>query len=91
MSRSSLRPGTEALVMTHASNLTGNVYVNQSAAYSDYHATGANPAATASYTDIAVRIGAPKAVRAVAKACATNHIAVAIPCHRVVRGGCCPF
>ena len=34
-------------------NLTGNVYVNQSAAYSDYHATGANPAATASYTDSA--------------------------------------
>ena len=43
------------------------------------------PGTTASYTDIAVRIGAPKAVRAVAKACATNHIAVAIPCHRVVR------
>ena len=43
------------------------------------------PGNTASYTDIAVRIGAPKAVRAVAKACATNHIAVAIPCHRVVR------
>lgn len=34
-------------------NLTGNVYVNQSAAYSDYHATGVNPAATASYTDSA--------------------------------------
>ncbi|NIF28572.1 bifunctional DNA-binding transcriptional regulator/O6-methylguanine-DNA methyltransferase Ada [Pantoea sp. Tr-811] len=38
-----------------------------------------------SYTDIAERIGAPKAVRAVAIACAANHIAVAIPCHRVVR------
>ncbi|MDZ3993799.1 bifunctional DNA-binding transcriptional regulator/O6-methylguanine-DNA methyltransferase Ada [Pseudomonas sp. Teo4] len=38
-----------------------------------------------SYTDIAERIGAPKAVRAVAQACAANHIAVAIPCHRVVR------
>lgn len=38
-----------------------------------------------SYTDIAERIGAPKAVRAVAMACAANHIAVAIPCHRVVR------
>lgn len=38
-----------------------------------------------SYSDIAERIGAPKAVRAVAKACAANHIAVAIPCHRVVR------
>jgi len=40
---------------------------------------------TASYTDIARRIGAPKAVRAVAGACAANPIAVAIPCHRVVR------
>lgn len=38
-----------------------------------------------SYTDIAQRIGAPKAVRAVAQACAANHLAVAIPCHRVVR------
>ena len=40
---------------------------------------------TVSYTEIAERIGAPKAVRAVAQACASNHIAVAIPCHRVVR------
>ncbi|MGH8503142.1 MAG: methylated-DNA--[protein]-cysteine S-methyltransferase, partial [Gammaproteobacteria bacterium] len=40
---------------------------------------------TASYTEIAARIGAPRAVRAVAHACATNAIAVAIPCHRVVR------
>jgi AraC family transcriptional regulator of adaptative response/methylated-DNA-[protein]-cysteine methyltransferase len=38
-----------------------------------------------SYTDIALRIGAPKAVRAVAGACAANILAVAIPCHRVVR------
>lgn len=40
---------------------------------------------TASYRDIADRIGVPKAVRAVARACASNGIAVAIPCHRVVR------
>jgi AraC family transcriptional regulator of adaptative response/methylated-DNA-[protein]-cysteine methyltransferase len=41
--------------------------------------------ATASYTDIAHRIGAPGSVRAVAQACAANTLAVAIPCHRVVR------
>lgn len=40
---------------------------------------------TASYSEIAQKIGAPKAVRAVASACAANNIAVAIPCHRVVR------
>ncbi len=40
---------------------------------------------TASYTDIAKRIGDPKAARAVAQACAANSIAVAVPCHRVVR------
>lgn len=39
---------------------------------------------TASYTEIAQQIGNPKAVRAVARACATNQIAVAIPCHRVI-------
>lgn len=43
------------------------------------------PGATASYADIAERIGAPKSVRAVAGACAANPVAVAIPCHRVVR------
>jgi len=41
--------------------------------------------ATASYTDVARRIGEPKAVRAVAAACAANALAVAIPCHRVVK------
>jgi AraC family transcriptional regulator of adaptative response/methylated-DNA-[protein]-cysteine methyltransferase len=40
---------------------------------------------TASYTDIATRIGSPHSVRAVAQACAANALAVAIPCHRVVR------
>ena len=40
---------------------------------------------TATYTEIAQRMGQPRAVRAVARACATNTLAVAIPCHRVVR------
>lgn len=40
---------------------------------------------TVSYVEIARRIGAPKSVRAVAGACAANPLAVAIPCHRVVR------
>jgi AraC family transcriptional regulator of adaptative response/methylated-DNA-[protein]-cysteine methyltransferase len=40
---------------------------------------------TATYSAIAARLGAPKAVRAVARACAANALAVAIPCHRVVR------
>ncbi|MGI9041860.1 MAG: bifunctional DNA-binding transcriptional regulator/O6-methylguanine-DNA methyltransferase Ada [Gemmatimonadales bacterium] len=43
------------------------------------------PGATASYTEIASRIGSPTSVRAVAGACAANALAVAIPCHRVVR------
>ena len=41
--------------------------------------------ATATYREIAERIGAPRAARAVARACATHPLAVAIPCHRVVR------
>jgi len=43
------------------------------------------PGSTATYSEIAQRIGMPKAVRAVARACAANAVAVAIPCHRVVR------
>jgi AraC family transcriptional regulator of adaptative response/methylated-DNA-[protein]-cysteine methyltransferase len=43
------------------------------------------PGATVSYAQVAARIGAPKAVRAVAQACGANRLAVAIPCHRVVR------
>lgn len=44
---------------------------------------------TATYSEIAGRVGSPRAVRAVASACAANTLAVAIPCHRVVaaRGG----
>jgi AraC family transcriptional regulator, regulatory protein of adaptative response / methylated-DNA-[protein]-cysteine methyltransferase len=40
---------------------------------------------TVSYRELARRIGAPSSVRAVAHACATNPVAIAIPCHRVVR------
>jgi AraC family transcriptional regulator of adaptative response/methylated-DNA-[protein]-cysteine methyltransferase len=43
------------------------------------------PGTTATYRDIAEKIGAPRAARAVAAACAANKLAVAIPCHRVVR------
>jgi len=43
------------------------------------------PGTTVSYAEIAERIGSPKAVRAVAQACGANHLAVAIPCHRVIR------
>ncbi|MDC6169349.1 bifunctional DNA-binding transcriptional regulator/O6-methylguanine-DNA methyltransferase Ada [Paucibacter sp. XJ19-41] len=43
------------------------------------------PGRTASYSEIAALIGAPRAVRAVASACAANTLAVAIPCHRVLR------
>lgn len=43
------------------------------------------PGSTASYADVAAQIGKPTASRAVAGACAANKIAVAIPCHRVVR------
>ena len=51
-----------------------------------WNALGEIPAgSTASYSEIAARIGWPKSVRAVASACAANKIAVAIPCHRVVR------
>jgi len=48
MIEASLRSGVALSI-----NLTGNVYVNQSAGFSDFHATGANPSANASYTDAA--------------------------------------
>lgn len=46
---------------------------------------GIAPGQTASYAQVAQRMGAPRAVRAVASACAANTLAVVIPCHRVVR------
>jgi AraC family transcriptional regulator of adaptative response/methylated-DNA-[protein]-cysteine methyltransferase len=42
---------------------------------------------TRSYSEIAETVGSPRAVRAVASACATNPVALAIPCHRVVAKG----
>jgi AraC family transcriptional regulator of adaptative response/methylated-DNA-[protein]-cysteine methyltransferase len=43
------------------------------------------PGKTSTYAEIADRVGVPGAVRAVAQACAANPVAVAIPCHRVIR------
>lgn len=43
------------------------------------------PGETVSYSGLAERIGRPTAARAVARACATNTLAVVVPCHRVVR------
>ena len=40
---------------------------------------------TLSYSEVAVKVGAPQGARAVAQACAANRLAIAIPCHRVVR------
>lgn len=44
------------------------------------------PGETVSYGQLAQSLGQPKAARAVAGACATNHLAVVVPCHRVIRG-----
>jgi len=51
------------------------------------------PGAIANYAGLAQRLGAPKAIRAVAGACAANPVAVVIPCHRVLRsdGSLCGY
>lgn len=45
------------------------------------------PGTTLSYGELARRLGLPAASRAVAGACAANHVAIAVPCHRIVRNG----
>src|SRR5690606_24082909 len=47
---------------------------------------GIPPGEVVSYAEAAAAIGAPRATRAVASACARNRIAVLVPCHRVIRG-----
>ncbi|HLY44191.1 MAG TPA: bifunctional DNA-binding transcriptional regulator/O6-methylguanine-DNA methyltransferase Ada [Stellaceae bacterium] len=44
------------------------------------------PGRTATYSEIAAALARPRAVRAVAQACASNKLAVLVPCHRVIRG-----
>jgi AraC family transcriptional regulator, regulatory protein of adaptative response / methylated-DNA-[protein]-cysteine methyltransferase len=48
---------------------------------------GIVPGRTVTYAELAASIGQPSAVRAVAGACAANELAIAIPCHRVIRAG----
>jgi AraC family transcriptional regulator, regulatory protein of adaptative response / methylated-DNA-[protein]-cysteine methyltransferase len=43
------------------------------------------PGVTRTYAEVARSIGQPRAIRAVARACATNPAAIVVPCHRVVR------
>jgi AraC family transcriptional regulator, regulatory protein of adaptative response / methylated-DNA-[protein]-cysteine methyltransferase len=45
---------------------------------------------TRSYAEVAAALGQPKAARAVARACASNRVALVVPCHRVVRGDGAP-
>lgn len=44
------------------------------------------PGETTTYAALAARIGSPRAIRAVGRACATNPVSLAVPCHRVLRG-----
>jgi serine/threonine-protein kinase len=64
------------LLTAHPENMEGRIWKKKIRAAQERGAT---------YAEIARRIGEPKAARAVAQACAANQIAVAIPCHRVVR------
>jgi AraC family transcriptional regulator of adaptative response/methylated-DNA-[protein]-cysteine methyltransferase len=48
------------------------------------------PGRTRSYAEVAAALGSPRATRAVARACASNHLAIIIPCHRVVRADGAP-
>ena len=47
---------------------------------------GNSPGETVSYAQLSHSLGHPKAARAVARACASNRLAVLVPCHRVIRG-----
>ena len=51
----------------------------------DSYAATSSAGVTVSYAELAARVGVPTGARAVAGACAANPVAVAIPCHRVVR------
>lgn len=42
---------------------------------------------TSTFTEVARKIGSPKAIRAIGNACLTNGFAIAVPCHRVLRKG----
>ena len=74
----------ETPASTHALSLDERGTVFQRRVWQALRTT--QPGTTTSYGEIATRIGAPGAARAVAAACAANPIAVAIPCHRIVRG-----
>lgn len=83
--------GLEARVVSYIESPVGAIDVPLDLGGTDFQrevwcALCAIPAgSTLSYTEVAKNIGRPKAVRAVAGACAGNRIAVVIPCHRVVR------
>lgn len=83
--------GLEAKIVAYIESPVGSIDIPLDLGGTDFQrevwcALCAIPAgSTLSYTEVAQNIGRPKAVRAVAGACAGNKIAVLIPCHRVVR------